>query len=211
MKTLQGVAAPDRRQPRPLENVGQLCTQLVDEQRVDDLVDVLRAGVVHPAGTAGLWIQRRFENAAEDGGGDLRPVGLHRHFVDQQVKNFFGKWRHFGGALKQAAIDVGERLQVIAQIWVAVHDRSVQDLEQLLQRRARHWGGHVLQVRVQRVFREQSRILGEEAEHQTDTQNIERVLAFIAVRVEVLASKQVVQLADERTGVHRRRFFALLA
>ena len=48
----------------------QLGPEVVQEQGVDDLVDVLDGGVVHPAGAPGLLVQGALKDGAEDGGAD---------------------------------------------------------------------------------------------------------------------------------------------
>ena len=61
--------------PRPLNRLGddrvQLCFEIIQKQRIDDLMDVLYARVVHAALAPGFWIQRGLKHSAENGRTDF--------------------------------------------------------------------------------------------------------------------------------------------
>ena len=48
----------------------QLRAQVVQKQWINDLVDVLDAGVVHPAGAPGVRVQGALKHRSENGGAD---------------------------------------------------------------------------------------------------------------------------------------------
>ena len=64
-----------------LKNRVELVAQIVQEKRVDDLVDVLDAGIMHAAAAARLGVKGALEHGAEDGGRNLAPVKIQRSIL----------------------------------------------------------------------------------------------------------------------------------
>ncbi|MFZ1222201.1 MAG: hypothetical protein WAR01_03055, partial [Dokdonella sp.] len=80
--------------------------QFVEEQRADQLQDVLFAGVVRAQVAPGLGIHDRLEHRAEDGRADAAPVeraGLQQQLAHVGVES--GQRQRFR---EQLAVDVGE-------------------------------------------------------------------------------------------------------
>lgn len=71
----------------------QLRLEPIQEERVNDLVDVFWAGVVHPTGCAGLWVEGGFKHTTENGRRNLGPVGVAGDFVDKQCIQLVGEVR----------------------------------------------------------------------------------------------------------------------
>ena len=67
--------------PLPLElshgsgtDIGQLSLKIIQEQRINHLVNILNAGIVHAAGTASLRIKSRLKHGSKDSRTDDTPV-----------------------------------------------------------------------------------------------------------------------------------------
>ena len=91
-------------------NLRKLRFQPVQKQRVNQLVNVLNAGVVHPAGAPGFRVQRAFKDSPKDGGADGGPVKVLAGFPKNQVNDGFiqpGNYDVF--ICEQSAVDIGER------------------------------------------------------------------------------------------------------
>ncbi len=110
----------------------QLRLQPVQKQRVDDLMDVLNTGIVHPAGAPGLRVQCAFKHRPEDRGADGGPVKILAGLAEQKVDHLIPKPGDLDVFIgKQTAVDVGERRQVLVQIRVPVLRLLVQHPEQV--------------------------------------------------------------------------------
>lgn len=165
-------------------------------------MDVLGAGVVHAARAASLRVQGGLEDAAEDGGADLRPVGLLGYLEQELELDLVGEVGDLGVLREKPPVDVGEGLDRFV-VGVAVINRCVERLEEPLERHAHVLGFDVSQVVQERVLGEELRVLAEQAEHQAHAQDVEGLLALLGLRVDILRLKQGVQLADEAARLHR--------
>ena len=72
----------------------QLFVQSVQEKRVNDLMYVLNARIVHAAGTSGLGVQSALEHSTENSWRDAAPVEIQRTVFHQELKNFVGQTRN---------------------------------------------------------------------------------------------------------------------
>lgn len=207
-ETAQGVLPLARRHALLRADGIELFLQAVQEQRVYHLVDVLGAGVVHAARAAGLRVQGGLEDAAEDGGADLRPVGLLGHLEQELELDLVGEVGDLGFLREQPPVDVGEGLDRLV-VGVALVDRSVERLEEPLECHAHVLRLDVPQVVQERVLGEELRVLAEQAEHQAHAQDVEGLLALLGLGVDVLRLQQGVQLADEAARLHRDLLLAL--
>ena len=70
---------------RHRRNFRKLRLQAVQKQRVDYLVDILNAGVVHPTGAPGFRVQSALEHGTENGGADSGPIEVLTAPVQNQV------------------------------------------------------------------------------------------------------------------------------
>ena len=107
---------------------GELGAQVVQEQRLDDLQDVLLGGVVGALGPAGRGLHDGLEQGAEDGRrdrGPVEPAGVEQRLTHGRVE--------VGNAQRpaeQGAVDVREARQVFVQRPLAAALRRVEHLEQ---------------------------------------------------------------------------------
>ena len=65
----------------------QFFLQIIQEQGINDFMDVLDTGVMHPAFPPGIRVQSAFEHGPEDGGADLGPVELLAALFNQQFSS----------------------------------------------------------------------------------------------------------------------------
>ena len=168
---------------------GELGLQVVQEQRVDDLVYVLHAGVVHAPRPAGIRVQRALESGAEDGGADVLPVEPGRCLGQQVLPDLLRELRDDDALVgEQPAVDVREVEQLGVLVGVAQVVGRVQDAEKILERLAHLGRGRILHVTEERlVLLKQARILGEQEEHQPDQQDVQRaLLVLVGVDVYIL-------------------------
>ena len=183
----------------------ELAAQVVQEKRVDDLVDILYRGVVHTAASTGLRIQRALEDGSEDGGRNLAPVEVERGILEQQLADGV---RHAGYLNllvgKQPAIGIGECQQVLPQIRVTLLHGRIHHFEQPYQRIAQFLCRVVVQEVMEHVVSpEDACILGIETEHQTDTKDVERLQRVLVGGVDVLFQQFVVESAHNLARLHR--------
>ena len=109
-----------RKLPLPqATNLRKLRFQIVEEQRVDDFMNVLDAGVVHPAAAPGLRVQSGFKHRAENRRADGRPVKVRTGFFQQQVNDLIAQTGNLNVLVrKQPAVDIGERGKVFIKVFV---------------------------------------------------------------------------------------------
>ena len=192
--------------PLPLyllfEDVVKLLAQVVEEQWVDDLVDVLDAGVVHASAATRLRIQRALEHASEDGGRYLAPVETEARVLQEYLPELFGELRYLYLFLEKPAIGVGEGCEVILQVFAALRLGRVQHLEEVAQGTAQVLGFVAAKVVMELVVGKDARILGIETEHQSDTQDVEPAQGPRRVVV-VLPEQSLVNLPHYLAGLHR--------
>ena len=154
---------------------GKLGLQVVQEQRVDDLVYVLHAGVVHAPRPAGIGIEGALEGGAEDGGADVLPVEPGRRLGQQILPDLLCELRDDDALVgEQPAVDVreGEQLGVLVRIAQVVG--RVQDAEQVDERLAHLGRVRLLHVAEERlVLLKQAGVLGEQQEHEPDQQHVQ--------------------------------------
>ena len=178
-------------------------------------MDVLDAGVVHPAGAAGVRVQGALEHGAEDGGADGGPVKVLAGLGEQKAFQLLGKGRDLDVLIgEQAAVDIGEGGQggvVVKEVFVPVLGLLVQGAEQLHQGLSDAVGGDVPQIVVEHIpaVVENARILGVQAEHQPDAQGVQAFQRLWVGWVLVLLQEGIVQHAHQLAGLERDLFFML--
>ena len=186
--------------------------EFVEEQRGDDLVDVLDAGVVHPAGAARFGVQGALEDGAEDGGADLAPVELVAAVVEDEADDLLVERRHFlrPAVAEQAAVDVGKCGRGGFVKGIAFRFRRVKHGEQLDEGVADVGGLESGEVVVAYALgAEHAGVLGVEAEDEAHTELVEvgadlggQFLGIAAGKdVGVLLFEGVVEFADEFAGL----------
>ncbi|TRW14020.1 hypothetical protein FMM06_09780 [Glacieibacterium frigidum] len=175
------------------EQPAQLGTQIVEEQRPDDLQDVGLAGIVCACLAALAGVHHRLEQRPEDRWADLAPVeaaGVEQHLAHVAVE--------VGGAQRareQRAVDVRELAQLVAQQLAAPLGRRVEDVEDLVKPFAqvaavgRGVGEDILQEDVAGF--EDAGVVGEHAEQQADEQ------AFEVVTVIARRGQRIVEAAHQ--------------
>ena len=92
----------------------ELGLQIIEKERVDHLVDVLDAGVVHAASTSRLRIQGALERRTEDGGADAGPIELLGGLPKKRFLDLLGELRNDDVlALEQVTVDIGKGSQPV--------------------------------------------------------------------------------------------------
>ena len=110
----------------------KLGRQGIKEQRVNNLMDILNAGVVHTAAATGFGVQGAFKDCTEDGGGNLGPVEILAGIGQQQVNDFLSELGDNDILVsEQTTVDVRESCQIIIHIRVAVCHLGVQHTKQV--------------------------------------------------------------------------------
>ena len=191
----------------------ELRFQIVQEQRVDDLVNVFDGGVVHSALAPGLRVQGGFKYRAENGGADFRPVKVLGGVTDQQIEDFLRNDGNFDVFIaEQAAVYIGKRGQggvVLRQIRVALRHGLIQDAEQVDQRFPGVPDAVGFQVIMKGPPLEQAAVLRVQAENATDAQGVQAVEGRFTFGVMVLLEQRVVQLAHQIPGFDGNFHFPL--
>ena len=147
--------------------------QRIHEQRVDDLLDVRYAGVVHPQPAAQFGRDHCLNHRAEDVGVYLRPVqrtALQDEFADAGIHG--GNLNHLG---KEATVHVGELRPAAVHADAHRHIHGSEGaIEELLQVGAVGTCGVMDGIR-EEVFLEDARILGKETEQQARHEHVQVV------------------------------------
>ena len=169
--------------PRCGASLLELRLQRVHKQRVYDLVDVLRAGEVLAVRAARIVGKRAFEDGAEDGGADDRPVEFVAAVFQQGIAELFTQRRNLGTLAKKAAVHVRKRLEPLPRIGVAGLGRRVQPHEEVFQAAAQVGCLVVVHVVAKGVRRDEAGVLAEHKKHQARHQHGERVVVLGRVGV----------------------------
>ena len=182
----------------------KLGVQAVHEKRVNHLVDVLNAGVVHPSRAARFGIQCAFKHGSEDGRRNLAPVEIGTRVLQQQLLDFVSKTRDGDVLLaEQTAVHIREGRYLVVQIRVAFLNGRVKQFEQLYQGMTEIDGAEFHQIIMEsRLGGKQARILGIEAKHQTHTKDVERAQGLGIGLVDVLLQQGIINQADNFARLH---------
>ena len=164
------------RPPLQGADCAELGAEGVEEERADELEDVLLARVVGAEVVARGLVHHALEHRAEYRGRDLRPV--ERGAVEDGLAHFGGERGDRERLGEQPAVHVRKRGDRLVAGGEAALRRRVQHLEEL-----RELGGEVAAVRRgalrdiahELVGLEYVRVLGEEAEEQPDEVDFERM------------------------------------
>ena len=91
----------------------KLSFQFVQKQRVNDLVDIFNAGIVHTAAAAGFGVQGAFKDGTENCGAYLCPIEIFACFYKQQLPDLVGKrWYLNIFVREQPAVNIRECSQI---------------------------------------------------------------------------------------------------
>ena len=185
--------------------LAQLRLQAVQEQRADQLEDVLLAGVVRAQVAPRLAVHHRLEHRAEDRRADPAPVqgaGIQQQAAHLRVE--IGQRQEF---LEQLAVDVGQLGQLLVQRVLAALRRGIEHLEDAPDPHAEVgtvFAGALGDEVVEALAREDAGVVGEQAEQQPHQQQFQRV----AIKPGGL--ERIVQLAHALGGLHVDRVFFLV-
>ena len=177
----------------------EFVAQSVEKERVDDLVDVLDARVVHPTRAPRYGVERGFKDRAEDGRADRAPVESRTCIIEQDIDDLLCELRDLDVFLcEQTSVDVGECGERIIQIRVALCNRGVEHTKELDECLTKVRERYVPQVVVEHgVPPKQSRILGIECEDEANAEDVEALLTVRITHVAVFLRERVIQSADE--------------
>ena len=202
--------APPRCGHLDVQNLPEFLFQSVQKERVDDLMNILDAGVVHPSGTPCLGVERAFKDGSEDGRADSRPVESEAHPVQQQVSDLLREPRNLDLASEKPPVHIRERGEVLRHVGIPVLRLRVQGLEEFYQGRPDVLCPERREVAVECVrSSEHPRVFRIEAEHQSDAQLVEGLEGLRGFRVDVLRQQQVVQPSDQSSGRDGKVFLSL--
>ena len=159
--------------------------EVVEEERVDDLVDVLGAGVVHTPSAPLVVGEAAFEDGSEDRGVDLGPVELLAALHDDGGAQVLGERGDDGALGEEAAVHVGEGLEEVAREGVARVVGRVQPLEEVAQGVPEVVCREVLDVVPEGVLRDETRlVLAEHEEHHAAAEGADGVVRSLVVAIE---------------------------
>lgn len=183
-------------------NFFKFLVQRIHKERVDYLVDILDAGVVHSALAPRLRVQCGFKNRAEDCRRNLAPVERGA-VAAENVNNFLCEVRNLNFLVfEKSAVHV-RKWRKRCVVFVALFNFCVQCLEKVYEREP-----YILQVERAKIVLKcgscgkKPRVLGIEAEHEPHAKNVERARlvsrqpAVFALRNK-LFYKRIVHLADK--------------
>ncbi len=152
----------------------ELGVEVVEEEGLDDAEDVLLAGVVGAEVAALLGVHDALEHGAEDGRADLAPVD--EGGGEEGVAHLAGEAGGADGIGEEAAVDVGEALEVGVEDRLALVFGGVEDLENLDQEGAGVGAvvaGAVAEEVGEGVALEDAGVVGEEAEDDAGQEQFE--------------------------------------
>ena len=177
----------------------------VEEERVDEAVDILHAGVVHAAGAAREGIERALEDRAEDGGRDAAPVEVEAGLLEEHRLDLGRERRNVHLLGKEAAVGVGEGGELGREVAAAQMLGRVERAEEFKEMRAEVVAVVVSQVVVELVAAEVAGIFGIEAKHKAHAEHVEGAERGGVVGA-ILHKQRVVDAADDFARLHRHLF-----
>ena len=183
-------------------DIGQFSFQIVQEQRVDDLVDILQRGIVHTSRPSCRRIQRGLEYSAEDSRRDQAPVEIVAGSLQDESSYLFRDSRDLNVPGKHSAADERECGQFLVHIWITVFRSGVQHLEQLYERFPEFVGRELVHVIMEHILgSEDPGILGIHAENQTHTKLVQALLTVGILRMDILSKELLIENTDDFTGL----------
>ena len=180
--------------------VDEALTQLIQEQRLDDLQNVGLGGVVLPQGPAGVPGLHRLEQRPEDRRADLPPV--EETGGDQLVPHRLVEVGNLDGLPEHRPVDVGEALDQFIGLAQPLLGRLIQRLVEHRQCRPQVGAvgaGTGLQVLQEQVTLPQPRIISEQREQGANQED--RGLVLVIARLLQL----LIQTGHQLCGLHRGR------
>lgn len=154
-----------------------LGTQIIQEQRRDELEDVLLAGVVRAQVASNLRVHDPLEQRAEYRRADRAPVQMTA--PQQQVAHLFIEACGTQVLLEQLAVHIGECGELLIEVTQALLRRRVQYLEEFIQPRGQVraiLAGAGADEVLERISRhEDACVVSEQAEQQADKVNLQLV------------------------------------
>lgn len=131
-KTIVLQLAVSRLRGRILLDCLKLILEVIQEQRINHTMDILRSRVVHPLVMPNLRIQRGLENGSEDRGGNLTPVEICGHLIKDDRPNVVIELRNRDvHVLEECRRDEWKRLEVISLEGITLLWCSVEHSEEL--------------------------------------------------------------------------------
>ena len=148
---------------------------------------------MHPAGAPGFRVQCAFKDSSEDGRRNIAPIKILAGAAEYEVNHFIPKSGYLNVLVcKQAAVDIGERCQVVIQVLVPLGYILIQYPEQIDKRPP------ILRAVVPQVVMEHTlvaknpSVLSIQAEHQADAQLIQTFQRFWVAGVFVLLQECII-------------------
>ena len=187
----------------------ELVAIIIEEQRIDHIVYVFQARVVHAAVAAGLGVQRAFEDGAKNGRRNAAPVEAATLGEDELARRRVDG-RDGDGLGEEAAVDIGERGELGLHEFIAVFDLLIEHAKELDERRAEVLRTERVEVVMKLVAAsENTGVLGVEAEDEAHDELVEVLEVFRGRGVAVARQEGVIDFADERAGLAREVELAL--
>ena len=154
---------------------------------------------MHPARTPRGGVECGLKDRAEDGRADRAPVEARACIIEQDIDDLLCELRDLDVLLcEESPVDVGECGEGIREVRVAALDRCVEHAKELDEGLAEERERHVTQVVMEHgVLAEEPCVLGVEGKDETDTEDVETLLAVWVAHVAVLFGEGVVESADE--------------
>ena len=183
-------------------DIGKFSFQVVQEERVDDLVDILQGGIMHAAGPAGIRVQGRLEYGAEDGRRYQAPVKIVAGPLQDEGSYLFRDSRNLDIPGEHTSADERECCQFLVHVWITVFRSGVQHLKQLDERFPEFVGRELVHVIMEHILgSEDPGILGIHAENQTHTKLVQALLAVGILRMDILGKELLIEDTDDFTSL----------
>ena len=172
-------------------------------------MDVLAGGIDHSSGAARLGVERRFEERTEDCRVDAVPVEVGR--ADEELLDLLCHRRDLvlRRVLVESAVRVRERGKFGFEVLVSLVGRRVEDLEERQQLAAQVNSRRRRDELLENVLVEDVRVLGVEAEYETDAKLVKRLQCLGRIRLCILLQERVVERPDDLARLYRNLQFAL--
>ncbi len=155
----------------------ELRPKIIEEERFDDLEDVLFRGVVGALPSPLVFVHDRLEEGAEDGRRDVRPVEAAG--IEQALAHGGVEGGDAERAVEQVPVHVGEAAQVLVEIAGTFVFRRIEDLEELgepsAEVRTVFPRAILQQIKEDIPGFEDTRVVREEAENDTDEELLQIV------------------------------------
>ena len=171
----------------------QFSYQVIHKQRVNHLMDIFDACIVHSPTAAGLWIKSALKHGSKYGGTDSAPIKILGTVMEYQCHYLICKpWYLYILVRKQTSVDIRESKQVWIGIFIPLLGLRIQHSEQINQR-----GTDILCIEPfqiimkRRTLSKQTRILCIKAKNQSHAKRV-KALERIFIRMFILFQKGII-------------------